>query len=151
MCLGIHCDFNLNITSDCQCWALFMGLLNIHKSFVKCLFKLFAHIFIELLVYYWVERIHYIFCILMSDICQIFVNIFSQIVDCTFIYFIEAQFIFFFMVIAFCKFKNYWLSPTHKEYLFPAPSRLQGFFWEISWYSPGNSCVDNSLLFSCCF
>ena len=37
------------------------------------------------------------------------------------------------------------------EYFFPPPSCLQGFFWEISWQSNGNSFVGNCLLFSCCF
>ena len=44
------------------------------------------------------------------------------------------------------------LHPTPDfEYFFSAPSCLQGFFWEVSWQSYGNSFVGNCLLFSYCF
>ena len=39
---------------------------------------------------------------------------------------------------------NVGLSFNDLEYFFPAPSCLQGFFWEISWQSNGNSFVGNS-------
>lgn len=54
-------------------------------SFVQCLFKPFAHIFIRLFVFYWLYCLYTLDRSLWLDIC--IANIFSQTVFCLFIFF----------------------------------------------------------------